>query len=86
MRFGAFFKEAFTGLESDADEDIEIEQMTHDYTKRGGTVLGENKAYIPSNNMIRTTRFVFFFFFWCRAWYRTVRKNRKSGKFISYHI
>ena len=46
MRFAAFFfffKEAFTGLESDADEDIEIEQMTHDYTKRGGTVLGEDK-------------------------------------------
>ena len=34
-------QEAFEGLESDADEDLEIEQMTQDYTNRGGTVIGQ---------------------------------------------
>ena len=42
------FKEAFEGLDLDADEDYDVEQMISDYKKKGGKVKGRNKTHYLS--------------------------------------
>ena len=42
------FQEAFEGLDLDADEDYDVEQMISDYKKKGGKVKGRNKTHYLS--------------------------------------
>ena len=35
----------FSGVEADADEDIEIKQMAEEYKNHGGVVLGEYTGF-----------------------------------------
>ncbi|PVD31320.1 hypothetical protein C0Q70_06732 [Pomacea canaliculata] len=47
-----FNKEVFDGLEKEEDEDIEVEQMTADYEKQGGTVVAKKEEQKSSTKKV----------------------------------